>query len=82
MDKDFYQSLEDLAEIFSDCSIEGEQIWCFEFIKKIINGELVKENIDKELKISMQEQLKESLEWLQSLGIKTKYQKEFLEIIN
>lgn len=37
--------------------------------------------MDEELKIRMQKQLRASLEWLRSLGIETKYQKEFMGIL-
>lgn len=81
MAEGFYQSLEDLVEIFSDYSVEGEGIQCFDIMKNIVDGKLLIGNMDEELKIRMQKQLRASLEWLRSLGIETKYQQEFMGIL-
>ena len=81
MAEGFYQSLEDLVEIFSDCSVEGEDIQCFDIMKNIVDGKWLIGNMDEELKIRMQKQLRASLEWLRSLGIETKYQQEFMGIL-
>ena len=81
MNAEVYQALSDLVDIFNNCTANGQEVFCFELIKDIAEGKIKKESITEEKKIIARKQLDESMEWLQSLGVKTKYQQELKEFI-
>lgn len=82
MSREAYQELMELVEVFTDCSTDGEEIWCFNYIKRIVDGTLAMEEIGRERKIVAQKQLIESYEWLRSIGITTHYQEEIFSVIS
>ena len=63
MNTKFYEQLKDLVDIHDNCTSNGEEIVCFNLIKKIVDDEVLKENISEEQRILAQKQLVESLEW-------------------
>lgn len=81
MNTEFYEQLNDLVDIHNNCTSNGEEIFCFDLIKKIVDGEVLKENIDEEQRILAQKQLVESLEWFQIIGVTIEYQEELMKII-
>ncbi len=82
MDKKIYAELLDLVDIHKNCISDGEEIFCFELIKEIVDGKIVKEEISKSKKVMAQKQLSESWEWLESLGVTIKYKNELENVIN
>lgn len=77
-----YESVESLVEIFDNCDADGERVICFELIKEILDGKKNKEDISESKKKLAQKQLLNSMNWLDSLGVETKFQEEFMNIIN
>ena len=69
-------------DIHNNCTSNGEEIFCFDLIKKIVDGEVLKENISAEQRILAQKQLVESLEWFQIIGVTIEYQEELMKIIS
>lgn len=69
-------------DIHNNCTSNGEKIFCFDLIKKIVDGEVLKENISEEQRILAQKQLVESLEWFQIIGVTIEYQEELMKIIS
>ena len=63
MNTEFYEQLNNLVDIHNNCTSNGEEIFCFDLIKKIVDGEVLKENINEEQRILAQKQLVESFEW-------------------
>ncbi|MBR4083927.1 MAG: hypothetical protein IKK33_06545 [Lachnospiraceae bacterium] len=82
MNTEFYEQLNDLVDIHNNCTSNGEEIFCFDLIKKIVDGEVLKENINEEQRILAQKQLVESLEWFQIIGVTIEYQEELMKIIS
>ena len=82
MDKKFYEQLKDLVDIHDNCNSDGQEIFCFDLIKKIVDGEILKENINGDQILRAQKQLKESFEWFQIIGITVEYQEELMKIIS
>ncbi|MEW4411889.1 hypothetical protein [Clostridium sp. AN503] len=56
MDEKAYQALIELVDIFRDCYVDGEEISCFKLIKKIVDGEVIKESLDEETRLLAQRQ--------------------------
>lgn len=81
MNTEFYNQLKDLVEIHDKCTANGEDIFCFDLIKKIVDGEVLKENINDEQQVLAYKQLVESLEWFQMIGITIEFQEELLKIL-
>lgn len=81
MNTSFYEQLKDLVDIHDNCSSNGEEIFCFDLIKKIVDGEVVKEDISEEKLILAQKQLAESFEWFEIIGVTIEYQEELMKII-
>jgi len=42
MNTEFYNQLKDLVEIHAKCTANGEDIFCFDLIKKIVDGEVLR----------------------------------------
>ena len=82
MNIEFYEQLKDLVDIHSNCTSDGEEIFCFDLIKKIVDGKVSKTDISEEKMLLAQKQLLESLEWFQIIGVKIKYQEELMKIIS
>lgn len=82
MRDEVYRELADLVDVFSDCYADGELVWCFEFIKQIVDDGAPQDCISEETKKAARKQLIESFEWLQSLHVKTRFQEELLSTID
>ena len=82
MNQEMYEAVIDLIEIFDDCTVNGEDVWCFKLIKDIIDGEVLIETISENRRKLAQMQINDSLEWLQSLGVTIKFKEEILALIN
>ncbi|MBQ4522051.1 MAG: hypothetical protein IJA10_03765 [Lachnospiraceae bacterium] len=83
MNQEAYQELLDLIEIFHNCTnVEGIEIWCFKFIKKIVDGEVLEEKISEEIRLLAKEQFDESMEWLHSMRVKVDYLEELRAFID
>ncbi|MDE6517214.1 MAG: hypothetical protein K2L18_05120 [Acetatifactor sp.] len=82
MREEVYQELTDLVNVFRDCYADGEPVWCFEFIKQIVDGGATRDCISEVTKRAARKQLIESYEWLQSLNVKTRFQEELLSAID
>ena len=80
--EEVYQELTDLVNVFCDCYADGEPVWCFEFVKQIVDGGATQDCISEETKRAARKQVIESYEWLQSLNVKTRFQKEILSTID
>lgn len=77
-----YQQLINLIEIFHNCTDgEGIPIWCFEFIKKLVDGEIKKEEISEKTKALAKEQFDESISWIESMNLKVDNIDELREIL-
>lgn len=76
-----YEAVIDLIEIFENCSVDGEEVWCFKLIKDIIDGKVLVENISENKKKKAQMQINDSFEWLQSIGVTVKYKAEMIALI-
>lgn len=82
MNKEMYEAVIDLTEIFDNCTVNGEEIWCFKLIKDIIDGKVLIETISENKKKLAQMQINDSLEWIQSLGVAIKFKEEILAFIS
>lgn len=83
MNQESYQALLDLIEIFHSCRDgEGTEIWCFKFIKKIVDGEILKENVSEKTKILAKKQFDVCIEWLRSIYVKVDCEEELRGIID
>lgn len=82
MNKELYEAVVDLTEIFDNCTVNGEEVWCFKLIKNIIDGKTLIETVSENRKNLAQMQINDSLEWIQSLGVTIKFKEEILELIN
>lgn len=82
MNQEMYEAVIDLIEIFDDCTVNGEDVWCFKLIKDIIDGKVLIETISENRRKLAQMQINDSLEWLQSLGVTIKFKEEILALIN
>ena len=82
MDKQQYQELEDLIEIFKGMSFDKEEVQCFAFIKDIVDREYDTNDILKEKKEKMYIQLIETFEWLESLNVRIEYKNMFLSYLD
>ena len=82
MNQEMYEAVIDLIEIFDNCTVNGEEVWCFKLIKDIIDGKILIETITENKKKLAQMQINDSLEWIQSLGVTIKYKEELLAFIN
>lgn len=82
MNQEMYEAVIDLIEIFDDCTVNGEDVWCFKLIKDIIDGKVLIETISENRRKLAQMQINDSLEWLQSLGVTNKFKEEILALIN
>ena len=82
MNQEMYEAVIDLIEIFDNCTVNGEDVWCFKLIKDIIDGKVLIETISENRRKLAQMQINDSLEWLLSLGITIKFKEEILALIN
>ena len=82
MNKEIYEAIIDLIEIFDNCTVNGEEVWCFKLIKDIIDGKVLIESISESRKKLAQMQIIDSLEWIQSFGVAIKFREEILALIN
>ena len=82
MNQEMYEAVIDLIEIFDDCTVNGEDVWCFKLIKDIIDGKVLIETISENRRKLAQMQINDSLEWIQSLGVTIKFKEEILAFIN
>ena len=82
MSIEFYEQLKDLVDIHDKCTSNGEEIFCFSLIKKIIDGEVLREEISKEQRTLAKKQLVESFEWFDMIGVTVEYQEELMKIIS
>ncbi len=82
MDKQQYQELEDLIEIFKGMSFDKEEVQCISFIKDIVDREYDTNDILKEKKEKMYIQLIEAFEWLESLNVRIEYKNMFLSYLD
>lgn len=80
MNIEFYKEIEDLVDIHENCLSNGKEIVCFKLIRDIVDGKVLKENVSIAKKKLAQEQLAESLEWLESIGISVKYKEDFINM--
>ena len=78
MNPDIYKAVVDLIDIFANSTIDGEKVICYEIIKGIIDGNILKEKISPNEKITVNKQIIDSLEWLEGLGVTTKYKEEIM----
>lgn len=77
MDDRIYKVLEEMVEIFDNSTIDGDNVWCFEFIKKIVDGEILKEDIDENIKLLARKQFEKEEEWFRlCFGIEMPYNEE------
>ena len=82
MNQEMYEAVIDLIEIFDNCTVNGEDVWCFKLIKDIIDGKVLIETISENRRKLAQMQINDSWEWLQSLGVTIKFKEEILALIN
>ena len=82
MDKQQYQELEDLIEIFKGMSFDKEEVQCFSFIKDIVDREYDTNDILRKKKEKMYIQLIEAFEWLESLNVRIEYKNMFLSYLD
>lgn len=82
MNQEMYEAVIDLIEIFDNCTVNGEDVWCFKLIKDIIDGKVLAQTISENRRKLAQMQINDSLEWLLSLGITIKFKEEILALIN
>lgn len=82
MEQEIYEAVMDLIEIFDNCTVNGEEVWCFKLIKDIIDGKVLIETINENKKMLAQMQINDSFEWIQSLGVTIKFKEEILALIN
>ena len=82
MNQEMYEAVIDLIEIFDDCTVNGEDVWCFKLIKDIVDGKVLIETISENRRKLAQMQINDSFEWIQSLGVTIKFKEEILALIN
>lgn len=82
MNIEFYEQLKDLVDIHDKCTSNGEEIFCFSLIKKIVDGEVLREDISEEQRLLAKKQLVESFEWFEIIGVTIEYQEELIKIIS
>lgn len=82
MEQEIYEAVMDLIEIFDNCTVNGEEVWCFKLIKDIIDGKVLIETMNENKKMLAQMQINDSFEWIQSLGVTIKFKEEILALIN
>ena len=82
MNQESYQQLITLIELFHNCTDgDGTEIWCFKYIKKIVDGEILLENESEKTKAFAKEQFDESISWIQSMNVKVDYIEELREVV-
>ena len=82
MEQEIYEAVMDLIEIFDNCTVNGEEVWCFKLIKDRIDCKVLIETINENKKMLAQIQINDSFEWIQSLGVTIKFKEEILALIN
>ena len=69
-------------EIHHNCTSNGEEVFCFELIKKIVDGDVSRENISEEQRLLAKKQLAESFELFEMIGVTVEFQEELMQLIS
>lgn len=65
MDEKDYEILCDLVEFFENSKLDGEEIFCFALIKKMIDEEILVECIKENMRIVAKKQMEKVEEYFQ-----------------
>ena len=82
MNVEFYEQLNGLVDVYKNSSSNGEEIICFNLIKDIVDGVVLKDDVRDEKLLLAKKQLAETIELFQIIGVTMEYKEELMKIIS